>query len=449
MATLVRCGRLFTGLADEAAHDQTIVVRDGVIASIGPTAAAPTPAAGDTVVDHSRHFVMPGLIDGHTHLGSGNAMTEEDMDIYAPLEFRALRTLVNAQRLFGAGYTGAIDGGCAGRVALAVRNAIDSGMFAGPRLICSGGFLTTRLGAPNLYPNWFKNPYSLCELVTTMDGAIESIRAQVKDGVDFIKLGFDGRQRNFEGGLAACFSESEAKRLIDECHRLGKWVKVHAKGTEGMIYAARAGAEVICHAADVTDQVVDEVLKARAILCPELTIIYTFTCFTQPTDSYFDFIAYGKGEWDRTIASMRKAHAAGIPILAGSDSGYACCPAGEWHALEIKLLVDHAGLTPAQGLRAGTSLMSPLFGEGCKTGTLAPGYVADAVAFEGDPLADINVILDKGKVRGVYRGGERVATKAPPISPRTETEFSYRMWQRIYDQKTIAALAAENRIAVR
>ncbi|MSP51813.1 MAG: hypothetical protein EXQ91_05405 [Alphaproteobacteria bacterium] len=152
-------------------------------------------------------------------------MAEEDMDIYGPIKSRALRTLVNAQSMFGAGYTGVIDGGCSGRIALAVRNAINSGMFPGPRMICSGGFLTTRLGAPDLYPNWFHNPYSLRELVTTMDGAIESIRAQVEDGVDFIKLGFDGRQRNFKGALAGCFTEDESKRLIAKCHRLGKWVR--------------------------------------------------------------------------------------------------------------------------------------------------------------------------------------------------------------------------------
>ncbi|MSP51810.1 MAG: hypothetical protein EXQ91_05390 [Alphaproteobacteria bacterium] len=71
------------------------------------------------------------------------------------------------------------------------------------------------------------------------------------------------------------------------------------------------------------------------------------------------------------------------------------------------------------------------------------------VAFDGDPLADIDVILDKSKVRGLYLGGEPLTVKAPPINARTETKFSYRMWQIIYDQKTVAALAKENRIGIR
>ena len=440
MAAFFRCGKLFTGRDEQALADHTVVAEDGRVTHVGPTASAPEPGPGDSLIDHSAHFVMPGLIDGHVHVHAGNAQAEENMDIYAPLEFRALRGLVNAQRMFSAGYTGMIDGGTTGRVSLAVRDAINAGLFPGPRMMCSGGFLTTRQGAPDMYPSWFNNPYSLRLLATSIDGALESIRTMVKDGVDCVKLGLDGRQLNFEGGLAAAFSEGETLRLAREAQRLGKWVKVHANGTQGLLYGARAGARVINHAADVTDEVVDALLESGTALCPQLALICSFTCFTQPTDNYYQFTARGLDEWARTVASMRKAYEAGVPIIAGSDAGFACVPFGEWHALEMKLLVDYCGLTPAESLRAGTSLPGDLFPADARPGTLAPGYFADIVAFEGDPLADIGVIVDKRNVRGLYRGGEAVTCVAPEINADTETNFSYRMWQQIYDQKTVAGL---------
>ncbi|MBM3508856.1 MAG: amidohydrolase family protein [Alphaproteobacteria bacterium] len=446
MAHHFRCGTLFTACDDRARRDHTVIADRGVIAYVGPTAAAPQPAAGDSVVDHARHFVMPGLIDGHTHIGAGNANTEEDVDLYSPLEFRALRMMVNLQRMFDAGYTGVADGATTGRVALSCRNAINAGLFKGPRMVCSGPFIANRTGYPDLYPSWFLNPVAVRTLVHSLDEAIETIRFQAKDGVDFIKICMDGRTRNFDGKVASSFSEADTRRMVEEANRLGKWVKVHAKGAEGATFAARAGARVICHGAALDQRAIDAVLEAGAILCPELTIIHNFTVFTQPTDSINDMTYIGQAEWESTVDSMRRARATGARILAGSDSGFACCPAGEWHALEIKLLVEHVGLTPAEGIRAGTTINGELFEGVAKIGRIEPGYAADLVAFDGNPLADIGVLLDKPKIKGLYMAGERVTTKAPPINMRTETDFAYRMWQKIYDRKRVAAMAAEGRI---
>ena len=104
MKTYIKCGTLFTGQSDRPEQDRTIVVRDGTIEGIQPTAQA-QPAPDGDVLDYSGCFVMPGLIDVHTHLAYGNAKTEEDIDIYAPLEFRAIRALFFAQQVLAAGYT--------------------------------------------------------------------------------------------------------------------------------------------------------------------------------------------------------------------------------------------------------------------------------------------------------------------------------------------------------
>jgi imidazolonepropionase-like amidohydrolase len=106
MKTFVRCGQLFTGSDDEAAAKQTMVYdEDGVIAYVGAEPDAPRRARSDRVLDYSGLFVMPGLIDVHTHLAYGNAKSEEDIDLYSPLEFRALRGMFFAQKMVAAGFT--------------------------------------------------------------------------------------------------------------------------------------------------------------------------------------------------------------------------------------------------------------------------------------------------------------------------------------------------------
>ena len=138
---------------------------------------------------------MPGLIDVHTHLAYGNAKSEEDIDLYQPMEFRALRGLFFAQKVVAAGYTSICAPGDAGQISLSVRNAINFGLFDGPRVTAAGRYLTTRQGLTDWYPTWIGVPdTSIGRLVTSKDEAIEEIRVQVKNGVDCIKLALDGVQ---------------------------------------------------------------------------------------------------------------------------------------------------------------------------------------------------------------------------------------------------------------
>ena len=125
MKTFVRCGTLFTGAEDEPRRGEVLVIGDdGRLAFVGPEQAAPQRAADDRLIDHSAGFVMPGLIDVHTHLAYGNAKTEEDIDLYSPLEFRTLRGMFFAQKVAAAGYTAICSPGDAGQISLSIRNAV-------------------------------------------------------------------------------------------------------------------------------------------------------------------------------------------------------------------------------------------------------------------------------------------------------------------------------------
>src|SRR5260221_8731968 len=178
MTTHVRCGTLFTARDDKPKAKQTLVVdARGALSFVGPTADAPKPAPRDEVLDYSGQFVMPGLIDVHTHLAYGNAKSEEDIDLYNPLEFRALRGMFFAQKVLAAGYTAICAPGDAGQVSLSIRNAIRAGLFDGPRVSAAGRYVTTRQSLTDWYPTWIGvAETSIGLLVTNRDEAIQGDR---------------------------------------------------------------------------------------------------------------------------------------------------------------------------------------------------------------------------------------------------------------------------------
>jgi len=221
MTTHVRCGTLFTGDETTTLTGATLGFGDdGKIAFVCDTAEAPPVGVHDTVLDYSGLFVMPGLLDVHTHLAYGNAKSEEDIDLYQPMEFRALRGLFFAQKVVAAGYTSICAPGDSGQISLSVRNAINFGLFDGPRVTAAGRYLTTRQGLTDWYPTWIGVPdTSIGRLVTNKDEAIEEIRVQVKNGVDCIKIAMDGIQTRDDGTLVAAFNQDETTTMVTEAHR--------------------------------------------------------------------------------------------------------------------------------------------------------------------------------------------------------------------------------------
>src|ERR1700722_253605 len=284
MTTHVRCGTLFAGNDTEARADVTLgVADDGTIAFVTDTAQAPPVAVHDSILDYSNLFVMPGLVDVHTHLAYGNAKSEEDIDLYQPMEFRALRALFFAQKVVAAGYTSICSPGDAGQISLSVRNAINYGLYEGPRVSAAGRYLTPRQGLTDWYPTWIGVPdTSIGRLVTNKDEAIEEIRVQVKNGVDCIKLAMDGVQTREDGSLVAAFNQDETTSMVTEAHRLGKRVVVHARGREATLYSARAGVDLIFHAYYLDDECIDEMLKSGSAIGPTITFQRNIIDFTQP-----------------------------------------------------------------------------------------------------------------------------------------------------------------------
>jgi imidazolonepropionase-like amidohydrolase len=449
MKTFVRCGQLFTGREDEAQKDAALVYDDaGRIVYAGAEVGAPKRAKGDRAVDHSADFVMAGLIDVHTHLAYGNAKSEEDIDLYSPLEFRALRGMFFAQKVLAAGYTAICSPGDAGQISLAIRDAIDAGLFDGPRVMAAGPYITSHQGLTDWYPTWIGAPTtSIGRLVTTAAEAVEEIRVQVKNGVDCVKIAMDGIQRRPDGELIAAFTQEETDIMVREIHRQGKKAVAHAVGREATLYSARAGIDLIFHGFHLDDECIAAMLRTGSMLSPTLTQPKNVIEFTQPHEP-----AAQKGRPEATArryrigcANLKKAVAAGVPFLTGTDSGFAVTPYGEWHARELELFVDDLGFTPAAALRAATAVNARFMANGEHIGVLEPGRIADFTAWNGSPLADIGLLQDRRRLRGVYLAGREMRIADRPYDPRQVTDFALSNWTDLYTQARVAELRGTRR----
>jgi imidazolonepropionase-like amidohydrolase len=449
MKTFVRCGQLFTGQDDEAIKNAALVYdAAGRLVYAGKEKSAPPRGGADRMIDHSGHFVMPGLIDVHTHLAYGNAKTEEDIDLYSPLEFRALRGMFFAQKVVAAGYTAICSPGDAGQISLSIRDAIKAGLFDGPRVMAAGPYLTTHQGLTDWYPTWIGAPEtSIGRLVHSIDEAIQEIRRQVKNGVDCIKIAMDGIQRRPDGELIAAFTQEETDAMVRETQRMGKKAVVHAVGREATLYSARAGADLIFHGFFLDDECIAAMKKSGSMLSPTLTQPKNVIEFTQPHEP-----AGQKGRIEATVArykigcaNLKKAVKAGIPFLTGTDTGFAVTPYGEWHARELELFVDDLGFSKAAALRAATEVNARFMTQGDEIGVLEPGRYADFIAWKGSPLADIAVLQDKTRLRGVYIAGREIKIEDRPYDPRKVTDFSLANWTDLYTRARVAELRGAGR----
>jgi imidazolonepropionase-like amidohydrolase len=439
MTKHIRCGTLFTARDEQVLKNQTIIVNDGRITDVIATESAPPPSASDQVVDHSNHFVMPGLIDIHVHLSYGNAKSEEDIDIFSPVEYRAIRGLHAAQRVLRAGYTAMADPATTGNVTPAIRDAIECGLFVGPRVTTSGRQITNRQGLSDWYPTWIGVPdTSIGVLARNADEGIQEIRKQVKEGVDFIKIAMDGDAMNPSTGLVSGYTQAETDAMVAEAHRLGRQVVVHARGAEAVLYSARAGVDVILHASWMDDEGLEAVLKNGNKLCPTLSLVVNDILFTQPTDGcYPGFPDAHTAELESARKVLPKAREAGVPFLIGSDSGFAVTPYGEWHARELEYYVKYLGFSPAEAIVCATRNNSEFLRDRGEVGVLECGRKADILAVKGNPLNDIAILQDRDNFASIMMDGEPVELDINDDISLHVLENSYNMWNDVYTQAKV------------
>jgi imidazolonepropionase-like amidohydrolase len=217
---------------------------------------------------------------------------------------------------------------------------------------------------------------------------------------------------------------------------------VHAVGREATLYASRAGVDLIFHAYECDDECIEAMLKTGSAIGPTLTLRKNLIEFTQPHEpaALRGRVDATRRDYERVCANLRKAHKAGVPFMAGTDSGFAVTPYGEWHARELEIFVEDLGFTPAEALRSATAINAGFLVERDMIGVLETGRFADFIAVDGSPLQNISILLDKPRIRAVHIAGRKMEIADRPYDPLKVTDLMQVSWTDLYTQDHVAAL---------
>ena len=421
-------GYRFNGGRVLTCEDQTVidrgcvVVEDDRIAWVGDSQAVPEQfhANGYEEVDTTGTTVMPGLVDGHMHISFGEARSEEELSIYTPAEYRAVRASVDAEKALMAGVTSSCDPGGPYSVAIAVRDAIEAGLVQGPRMSCAGKQITTQQGISDGFPSWIGVPESsFGALVRNRDELLQEIRNEVKDGVNLIKIAGSGNSSD----EYASFRLEELELAVDEAHRLGRPVTIHARSRQSVEYAAKAGVDWIMHASYMDRPTLEMVLDKDIPLLPAMTLLVN-TLEANRADLSPALRDRFKQELDAAAAILSEAHRNGATLVGGSESGFAMTPYGQWHAREMELFVDLLGMSHFEALLSMTrnsAITLPQHAN--QIGTLTPGKYADLLVVEGNPDEDVTILQDRASICTIVKAGRPVSPWRPTSVPRTTHPF--------------------------
>ncbi|WP_269513927.1 metal-dependent hydrolase family protein [Brevundimonas subvibrioides] len=393
-ALLLRPDRVFDGVDPRPHAGWTVLLRGNRIEAAGPDVAVPADAR---VIDLPGQTLMPGMIEGHSHLflHPYNETPWDDQVLHEPLALRTARAVNHARATLMAGFTTVRDLGTegAGYADVGLRRAINEGIVPGPRMLVA----TRAIVATGAYgPKGFEPGVEVPLGAEEADGTdlVRVVRSQIGAGADLIKLYADYRWGPGEPSRPT-FSQAELTEAVEAAHSAGRQVAVHAGTAEGMRRAILAGADTLEHGDAGTPEIFRLMARHGTALCPTLAATESITRY--------------RG-WDgaepapQNVLTKREAfaaaRAAGVAICMGGDVGvYAH---GD-NALEMELMVA-AGMPAAEVLIAATSGNAAIF-DLTDRGAIRPGLLADLVAVEGDPTTRIAAVR---RVRLVIKDGEIV-----------------------------------------
>ena len=362
-----------------------IVVDGDRITSVGTGA----PPVGAEVIDLRRFTLIPGLIDLHTHLTYFWDPASGTRPLAQPRRPAGVTTVLaaeNARRTLETGVTTVRDLGASGDVDYAMRDLINMGTMTGPRMFVAGqGLSAPRADAP-------KPDYR------------QLADARVTAGSDWVKVyGSRGSYQSVDTTQTLTFDEMKA--AVDGAHARNHPVAIHSYGPSGVKDAVRAGADSIEHGIDLDEETIAEMVRRGTVWVPTIDHNRYYVDAKDEFGFAPETIPPLREYIEKNLESTRRAFKAGVKIGMGSDAVYSMF--GQ-NTRELGWFVK-AGMTPAQALATATTIPAALLGHARDLGAIAPGYYADLVAVDGDPLADVNVVIDK--VRWVMKGGAVVVDR--------------------------------------
>ncbi|MGX5732030.1 amidohydrolase family protein [Pseudoxanthomonas beigongshangi] len=389
----LQCERLFEARGGKLLPARTVVVRDGRVAEV---LEGRVDVPGARTVDLAGHTCLPGWTDLHVHLGSqSNPQSYSEGFRLDPVDF-AYRSVGFAEKTLLAGFTSVRDLG--GEIAPHLRDAVNQGLVKGPRIFAAGKSIATTGGhadPTNGYNDHLAHligpPGPTDGVINSIDDARQAVRQRYKDGSDVIKITATGGVLSYaKSGDAPQFTVDEVKAIVETARDYGYQVAAHAHGTEGMKRAVLGGVTSIEHGTYMSDEVM-RLMKQHGTWYVPTIYAGRFVAEKAKVDGYFPEVVRPKAA--RIGAQIQdtaaKAHRNGVKIAFGTDMGVG--PHGD-NAREFIYMVE-AGIPAAEALQAATVRAAEVLGVDDQ-GVIEVGKRADIVAVTGDPVADIQRVLD-------------------------------------------------------
>jgi len=401
MVLAIKAGSLLDGNGGDPIKDAVVLVKGKTIIAVGPARAVEIPE-GAELVDASDKTVMPGLIDCHVHIMSSSASLESRL--FTPKAVSYFQAAENLKQTLQAGFTTVRD---AGGADAGVRQALEMGLISGSRLVVSGcigqtgGLYEFRFPSGSQIVN--EDSWRICDGVEEVR---KTMRLVLREGVDFVKIFSTGGVVAPQGSpFIPEWTMPELAVIVEEASRRDVGVMAHAEGNAGIKNALRAGVTSIEHG-DVLDQkAIDLFLAKDTFLVPTLHISKilseqrdTAGLSQVSKQKYEQLIKEGEG-------SFCRACQAGVQVALGTDAFIA-----DMHgtnAVELSLMMEQGGLSAMEAIVAGTRNAAECCLLGDQVGTLEVGKLADILLVDGDPLTDIKVLENPGRIT-VYKEGSRV-----------------------------------------
>lgn len=400
-----------TGAAPQPGTD-VVITGDNIVA-VGPTGSLDAHTLTDaTVIDAAGATIMPGLIDAHCHSTFDDVQSNDELFFHRPPTTAAMITLFNLPKLLRAGVTGFMDPDTVMGIGPEVKAVVESGAFPGPRISTGVQAMLTSVGgtAGRLIPD--EGSVGYAAVVNTIDEMVTETRRQIKHGADWIKIHATGSIPTHAGELQV-WTLDEMKAVCDTAHALGVPVTAHCRNASSTRDAALAGVDLILHASFMDDDGLQAITDANAAVCPTFTFLANLADHGERVNAGVGMQDIFRGEIKATAAMMRKAFDADVPLLCGSESGFALTPYGHWHARELEVFVNELGLTPTEAITCATKNNAIAMRMDGELGVVAEGYRADVIVVDGDPSRDVTVLQDRSKLRAVISRGASVDLTTP------------------------------------
>ncbi|MCJ7590435.1 MAG: amidohydrolase family protein [Woeseiaceae bacterium] len=401
--TLIHAGQLLAVPGKAPAARQTIVVEDGRIIAVKNGYASAADFGGDvTVIDLSKQFVLPGLMDMHVHLQGELGPKNDSEALKMSDQLMQMRSIFFAMNTLRAGFTTVRDVGSSEQEMYAMRDAIEKGWIDGPRIIAAGGVGITggHMDVSGMNPDFME----ILTSTNICDGPYDCRRATrnvIKYGADLVKITSTGGVLTDRAtGTEQQMEMDELKEVVLAAARMGKKVASHAHGEEGIIAALEAGVASIEHGTYTGPRAIKLFKETGAYLVP--TLLAGKTVATMAVESEFMSPAIREKAirvGNDMAGSFEKAHKAGVNIAYGTDSGVS----QHGRNAEEAVLMVAAGMSEMDVIISATINAADLIDMSDSIGTIEAGKFADIIAVDASPLENIDELLD---VDFVMKGGK-------------------------------------------